>query len=159
MSDKQHVQAEYEAALGAFRSAIAGLSDEQMAKPFLDSWSVREVVGHLAGWHDQLGLGLERMAQGMRPAPDGVDLGDIQGFNKRFAADVATKTPSALLNDFDRSSKRFTDALAAIPDDRFGEGKTVNRIAAGAGYEHLREHADEIAAARAAGKLYMRRAT
>jgi hypothetical protein len=44
-------------------------------------------------------------------------------------------------------------ALEALPDDRFGEGKTVNRIAAGAGFEHFREHARDIEAALAAGKL------
>ena len=34
------------------RSAIDGLSDEQMAEPSLDGWSVKDHLAHLALWDD-----------------------------------------------------------------------------------------------------------
>lgn len=153
MSDKQSVIAEYRAAYSAFRSTVEGLTETQMTIAFMDNWSVREVIGHIAGWHEQLGMGLERMAQGQRPSPEGVNWGDVQSFNDRFASEVRGKAAGDLLSQLDARTQQFIAALEALPDDRFGEGKTVNRMAAGAGYEHFREHADEIAAARSAGKL------
>lgn len=152
-TDKQGVIADYRAAYSEFRAAVDGLTDEQMTKPFLDEWTVREVVGHIAGWHDQMTLGLQRMAQGQRPTPEGVDWSDTQGFNMRFAQDVSGRRPSDLLQDLDGKAQQFIGALQALPEDRFGEGKTVNRMAAGAGYEHFREHSGEIQGARAAGRL------
>lgn len=153
MHDKQHIIADYQAAYSEFKQAIADLSEEQWTKPFMDDWSVREVVGHIAGWHEQLTIGYQRMAQGQRPTPEGVDWSDTQGFNMRFAQRVAGSNPSALLKDLDEKVQGFLQALQALPDDRFGEGKTANRMAAGAGYEHFREHAQEIRAARQSGRL------
>jgi hypothetical protein len=31
-----------------------------------------------------------------------------------------------------------------VPEDRYGEGKTANKLFAGAGIEHFQEHADVI---------------
>lgn len=153
MSDKQRVINDYRAAYSEFRTAIEGLNEEQMMKPFLDGWSVREVVGHIGGWHDQMTTGLERMAQGQRPTPEGTDWNDVQGFNMRFAQEVSDSRPAALIQGLGGKVERFVGALQALPDDRFGEGKTVNRMAAGAGYEHFREHAQEITQARSSGEL------
>jgi uncharacterized protein (TIGR03083 family) len=153
MYDKQSVINDYRSAYSEFQQSISGLSEEQLTKQFLDDWSVREVVGHIAGWHEQMTIGYERMAQGQRPTPEGVNWGDTQGFNMRFAQSVSGSSPSALIKDLDDKVQGFLQALEAIPDDRFGENKTVNRMAAGAGYEHFREHAEEIRAARSAGRL------
>jgi uncharacterized protein (TIGR03083 family) len=153
VTDKEAVLQDYRAAYSEFRSAVEGLTEEQMEKPFLDNWSVREIVGHLAGWHDQMTLGLERMARGERPTPEGVDWSNIQAFNDRFARDVGDRRAADILRDLDSKVAVFEGALRALPDDRFGPNKTATRMAAGAGYEHLREHAEEIKQARAAGKL------
>lgn len=153
MADKQTVLKEYRAAYEEFRASIDGLSEEQMTRPFMDTWSVREVIGHIGGWHDQMTTGYERMAAGQRPTPEGVDWSDVQGWNDRFAQEVAAGGAATLVADLDAKVNRFVAALSALPDDRFGDGKTVNRMAAGAGYEHFREHAEEIRAARAAGRL------
>jgi uncharacterized protein (TIGR03083 family) len=153
MSDKQQVIADCRAAYGEFRAAVEGLTEEQMIRPFMDGWGVREVVGHIAGWHDQMTLGFQRMAQGQRPTPEGVNWNDTQGFNDRFAREVAGRRAADLLAELDAKVTAMIAALEALPDDRFGEGKTANRMAAGAGYEHFREHAEQIRAARAEGRI------
>lgn len=153
MYDKQSVINDYQSAYNEFKQAVSGLSEEQLTKQTLDQWSVREVVGHIAGWHETMTTGLQRMAQGQRPVPEGEDWNDVQGYNVRFAQSVQAESPSALLQKLDGQVQGFIQALQAIPDDRYGENKTVNRMAAGAGYEHFREHAEEIAAARSDGRL------
>jgi hypothetical protein len=153
MHDKQSVISDYQSAYEEFKQSISGLSEEQLTKPVLDEWSVREVVGHIAGWHEQMTLGYQRMAQGQRPVPEGENWNDVQGYNLRFAQGVSNSSPGTLIKDLDGKVQGFIQALEAMPDDRFGENKTANRMAAGAGYEHFREHAHEIQAARSAGKL------
>jgi uncharacterized protein (TIGR03083 family) len=150
---KPEVLADYRAAYSEFRTAIEGLTEEQMEKPFLDSWSVREIVAHVAGWHDQLGSGLERIAQGQRAAPEGVDWNDIQGWNDRFAGMAANQRPVDLIQRLDDQTRRFIAALEALPDERYGEGKTTNRMADAAGAHHFREHANDIQQARSAGTI------
>ena len=153
MSDKQSVIADYRAAYSEFRMAVEGLTEEQMTKPFMDNWSVREVVGHIAGWHDQMTEGFRRMLQGQRPTPEGVNWGDVQGWNNRFAGEVSSRGAAELLQELDGKVAALVAAMQDLPDDRWGDGKTSNRMAAGAGYEHFREHANEIKEACAAGRL------
>jgi uncharacterized protein (TIGR03083 family) len=152
-ADKAGVIEEYRQSYRALRALLDRLTEAQMTRPFMDGWSVREVLGHILGWHQQLALGLERMAQGQRPTPEGVDWSDVQGWNERFAREAAARPVRDLIQDLERETERFLRALEALPEDRFGEGKTVNRLAAGAGFEHFREHARDIEAALAAGKL------
>lgn len=152
MDKQQVIQAEREG-YSAFRESITDLTDEEMKRPAFGTWSVREVVAHLAGWHEQLGTGLERVARGERPTPEGVDWSDVNGWNARFAAEAEGQSPAELLSLLDERVERFMAALDAVPDDRFGDGKTVNRLAAGAGYGHFEEHAREIEEARKSRRL------
>ncbi len=152
-ADKAGVIAEYREAYAGFLAAVSGLSEEQLTRPFMDHWGVREIAAHIAGWHDQLTTGLQRMAQGLRPTPEGANWSEIQAWNDRFAMQASSGTAAAFLRTLDEQSRRFIAALEAVPDDRFGEGKTVNRLAADAGYEHLREHTADIREALAEGKL------
>jgi uncharacterized protein (TIGR03083 family) len=152
-ADKQGVIADYRAAYSEFRTAVEGLSEEQMTRPFMDGWGVREVVAHIAGWHEQMATGLERIAQGQRPTPEGVDWNDIQAWNDRFAQGAASSAAVGLIQQLDGDVQRLIAALEALPDDRFGEGKTAVRMAGAAGFEHFREHAAELNEARAAGKI------
>ncbi len=151
--DKQSVVQEIRSAYREFMDAVEGLSDEQLHKPFLGTWSVREITGHVIGWQEQMTTGFERMARGERPTPEGVDWSDVQSWNDKFAAGVRDRKASELITELDSRVERMIAALEALPDDRFGEGKTVNRMAQAAGFGHFREHAPEIQEARQAGKL------
>ena len=47
----------------------------------------------------------------------------------------------------------FKDAALKVPEDRYGEGKTVNKIFEGAGIEHFTEHAQQVREAAQRGDL------
>jgi hypothetical protein len=151
--DKQAVVKEIRDAYGEFTDAIQGLGDEQMTKPFLGTWSLREITGHIIGWQQQMTIGLERMARGERPSPEGANWSDVQSWNDRFAAGVQGRAVRDLLRELDGSVAAMIAALEALPDDRFGEGKTANRMAEAAGFGHFREHVPQIRQARASGQL------
>lgn len=153
MSDKQTVVEQARAAYQQFMEAVKGLDEAALSKPFLDDWSVREIGGHLIGWLEQMTTGLERMARGERPSPEGVDWSDVQSWNNRFASSVAGRGVKELVNDLESRLERLIAAVQALPEDRFGENKTVNRMVDAAAIHHFKEHAEEIGAARGSGKL------
>jgi hypothetical protein len=47
---------------------------------------------------------------------------------------------STVIADLQQSFANYLRAAKALPDDRFGEGKTVNRLLEASGYGHYREH-------------------
>ena len=151
--DKQSVVQEIRDTYKEYMSAVQGLNDDQLARPILGDWSVREITGHIIGWQEQMTTGFERMAKGERPAPEGVDWSDVQAWNDRFAAGVRDRSGSELIQELDSRVEAMIAAIDAVPDDRFGEGKTANRMAQAAGFGHFREHAPEIRQAREEGKL------
>jgi hypothetical protein len=152
-TDKQGVVEETRTAYGEFQDAVRGLSDDQLTTPFLGTWSLREITGHLIGWQEQMTTGFERMARGERPTPEGVNWTDVQSWNDKFATGVQGRAVADLMQELDGRVSMMITALEALPDDRFGEGKTTNRMAEAAGFGHFREHAPEIKAARESGQI------
>ena len=53
MEDRDELLQRYETTRADLLSAIEGLSDEQLAAPTLDGWSVKDHLLHLAMWDDQ----------------------------------------------------------------------------------------------------------
>jgi hypothetical protein len=151
--DKQSVVQELRDAYKEYMGAVEGLNEEQLTKPFLGDWSVREITGHIIGWQEQMTTGFERMARGERPTPEGANWQETQAWNDKFAAGVQERTGTELVQELDGRVEQMIAAIQALPDDRFGEGKTANRMADGSGYGHLREHTPEIQQARQEGKL------
>ncbi len=70
----------------AFQETLRGLSETQMSEVWLGTWSVKDIVAHISGWHREMGPALERLARGEKPIADGVSYDDVDGWNARFAA-------------------------------------------------------------------------
>ena len=115
-----------------------------MTRAFYGSWSVKDILAHVAGWHHTMAGAMERMARGERPTPEGVDYSDADSWNARFAAAMAPQNSSTVIADLRQSFATYLRAAQAIPDDRWGEGKTINRIVETSGYGHYEEHLPAI---------------
>jgi hypothetical protein len=137
----------------AFHEAIQGLNESQMTEPWLGAWSVREIVGHISGWHREMGRAIERMTRGERPVPEGISYDDVDAWNARFAAAVRDTPAADLLLELDRTHQHFLQLAAAVPDDRFQPGKTAWKIVDGNSAHHYREHAEQIRAWRASRRV------
>src|SRR5678816_2213602 len=46
----------------ALHEALQGLNETQMTEVWLGTWSVRDIVAHIAGWHQEMSPALERLA-------------------------------------------------------------------------------------------------
>ena len=154
MSTKQELIAALEEAHKGFLQTVEGLTNDQFHHKFVDdAWGVKEIVAHLAGWHGELGGGLERIARGERPTQEGDDWNDVQRYNDVFADHSRGKRKEQVIEELASAVTHFTDAAKKVPDERYGEGKTVNKMFEGAGSEHFNEHAEQIREAASRGGL------
>ncbi len=134
----------------AFHETIQGLNEEHMTEVWLGTWSVRDIVAHISGWHREMTPALERMARGERPVPAGVSYDDVDAWNAKFAAAKRHEPVADVLLDLDKSHEDFMHAAAQVPGDRFVEGKTAWKIVDGNSAHHYKEHGDQIRAWRTA---------
>jgi hypothetical protein len=139
---------EMDAARDRVNEAIAGLNEEQMSRPDLDGWSVKDHLAHLTFWHEMRFFEVSRIARGGRagfPVTDvvgGVD--PIDTINNRFAANRRPLPLAQVLADLDFAREMVRQAVANCPEDRndlrFYEELGPN----GAGHDSA--HADMITA-------------
>jgi hypothetical protein len=130
----------------ALHESLQGLNEAHMTEVWLGTWSVRDIVAHISGWHREMGPALERLARGEKPIPDGVSYDDVDAWNARFAA-ARRKDPVAdVLLEFDKSHEYFMHVAAAVPAERFQPGKTAWKVVDNNSAHHYREHADQIRA-------------
>jgi uncharacterized protein (TIGR03083 family) len=141
---KDELLREADSEFAALRTAIAGLDEAALTRPWLGSWGVREVLVHISGWHREMTPALERLARGERPMPEGVSYDDFDAWNARFVAARAGVPVAEILEELERSHRAFVAAARRVPAERFGPGKTAARILDLSGPHHYREHAAQI---------------
>lgn len=144
MSDKATVLQQLDTEYRSFRDLVAGLSDEQMAEVWFGSWGVREILAHISGWQREMAAAAQRLARGERPTPEGVSYDDADAWNARFATGAAAQRGREALRQWEQAYGGYVAALEQVPDDRWGEGRAINRIAQASGWGHFREHAGPI---------------
>ena len=127
-------------------STVDGLSEEQMSEVWFGAWSVRDILAHVAGWHREEAGMLERMARGERPVPEGADYpyNAADAWNARFVERWQTASPATILEEMKASKKAYVAAARQLPEGRFQEGRTAQRLLREGCIDHYREHAGEI---------------
>ena len=128
----------------ALLESVEGLSDEQMTRAWYGDWGVRDVLAHVAGWHREMAKAFERIAQGERPVPEGVDYSNFDAWNANFASDASSVSPSDVISELKASQQAFVAAATSLPEDRFAEGRAAHRIIHTTGIDHYREHEPAI---------------
>lgn len=147
MTRKEQLITELNAAYGRFVNCVADLDEQAFEEKWLDGrWGAREIAAHHTGWLGQFGGGLERMARGEKPSQEGVDWTDTQTWNERFAERAKGKQKQEILHELDNALASFKTAAEKLPEERFEEGKTVDKMFDGAGISHFKESAEMVQA-------------
>jgi hypothetical protein len=115
-----------------------------MSVIWLDQWNTRDILAHVAGWHTEMGQALNRLGRGERPTPEGVDYSDNDVWNAKFAGAKQDVTPSQMAAQLEESFQKYRASAQALPEDRFEEGRTVDRIIHTSGINHYVEHGEQI---------------
>ncbi len=82
-SDKITLLRDADEAFAELHRTIDGLSDEEMRRVWLGTWGVREILIHIAGWHEELTPALGRIGKGEAPYSPGM-YDDFDAWNARF---------------------------------------------------------------------------
>jgi DinB superfamily len=139
---------EMDAARDRVNEAIAGLADDQMSRPDLDGWSVKDHLAHLTFWHEMRFFEVSRIARGGRagfPVTDvGAGVDPIDEINERFAANRRGLALPQVLADLDFAREMVRQAVATCPEDRLNVSLYEEIGQNGAGHDIA--HADMITA-------------
>ena len=144
MSEKTTLLAEAETELQALKRSLAGLDEPRMREVWLGTWSARDVVAHISGWHREMIPPLQRMARGERPIPEGVSYDDVDAWNARFADARKGAATADILKELDASHAAFMQAAAGVPEERYVVGKTAYKIVDLNSRHHYQEHRGQI---------------
>ncbi|HXG03056.1 MAG TPA: ClbS/DfsB family four-helix bundle protein [Candidatus Binatia bacterium] len=153
MTPKQELLTRAAREYKAFHEALAGLNESQMSEVWLGTWSIKEIVAHMTGWHREMAPALERLARGEKPIPEGVSYDDVDAWNAKFAAAARGTSVADLLLELDKSHEYFLHAADRVPEERFQPGRTAWKIVELNSAHHYREHGEQIQAWRASRGL------
>jgi hypothetical protein len=146
MSEKRQLLAEAETEFQTLKRAVAGLDDAALREVWCGTWSVREIVGHISGWHREMLPALERLARGEKPVPAGVSYSDVDAWNGKFAAAVHGRSTAEILRELDESHADFMRAAGTVPDERVVPERTAYKLIDANSRHHYQEHTEDILA-------------
>lgn len=143
MADKTALLREAEEEFGELHQAIDGLTDDELGRVWLGTWSVREILIHVSGWHEEMITVFGRITQNEPPYSPGT-YDDFDAWNARFVEARAGVKIVDVLTELDASHRRFVDAARGVPERHFAPEGAARDAFVGAGPGHYREHAAQI---------------
>ena len=144
MTSRDSLIQELESAFAELQLSIDGLTPDQMLTQWYDGWTVRDILGHIIGWHEASVDILGRLRRGEKPLPEGVDYNDSDAWNARFAETWKSAVPASAVAELNASERRFVQAAQMVPEERFEQGRTAHRVLVGNGSHHYQEHSSAI---------------
>jgi len=131
---------EYENLYGILMS----LGDADKVRPMLDTWSVKDILAHIAAWLREGARVLEGLARGEQAMPESLDDDAVDARNARFVAQWHEASVQEVQTELHLAKDAFARAMRALPEERFAEGQEARRIVYGEGIDHFKEHAHQI---------------
>ncbi len=143
---KADVERELVEAWQALASAVDSFPDLELEQPgVVDSWSIKDLLGHIAFWAQQAAHNLELIDAGrgddvQRPGSE-MELDEWNERERRLRQD---RPLARVREEWLDSIQSAMQALAAFPAERLEEevrgGQTAIRLLAADTYEHYCEH-------------------
>lgn len=133
---------------------LEGIPDDALVtQPVVDSWTVKDLVGHMALWHQ---VAIQFIADFVRDGvPKSLGLKDdaaINAYNAQGAAERRDWSLARAREELDASYRSLTSAIGQLRDDDLHaplpdpwQGATLERLIAINSYDHNPEHIDQIA--------------
>ena len=143
MSEKATLLQEAEDTFSELRQAIDGLDDARLTRVWLGTWSAREILNHISGWHREMIPALGRLAGGEPPYPAGT-YDDFDAWNARFVERKRGVKVAVVLAELDASHRDFIRAAAAVPAPAYAPDGAARELVIGVGPGHYREHTAQI---------------
>ncbi len=131
MSDKSDAIAGLEAARKETLDSINGIPEEKMAIAAFGSWSVKDVLCHLASWEQFAVPDLQRLSRGHIPQLATLRLEEIDDWNAGLMRSRNLFSLPQAMFELEESRRQFIDALNAQPEGLFATGQMVRMLTDG----------------------------
>lgn len=130
--------ARVDAAWSSFRAAAGRFPAERMDERLGDGWTVKQMLAHVAAWHD---LTADRVVK-MINTGESVPLErDTDAFNAAIARQAVGKTSGEVLKDMDATFNRLRRQLARVSDAQLANDDWwLAYVVGGNTYGHYDEH-------------------
>ena len=144
-SSRDQLLLEMKTARARVLDAVAGLTEEEITRPEIDGWSVKDHLAHLAAWDELRYYEISRVSQGYAPAFLGLTNEQVEAFNEIAHALRRGFSPAQVLWELESARSRVLKAIADCPEERLQDlaAEDVPLRARGA-IHHDSEHADYI---------------
>jgi len=152
VSTSQELLTRVDDAWRPFREAVRGIGRTRMNEPTGAGWTYRDLLAHVAAWHDLTTRRLRTFREtGTFPGPgDEVSLGlpafrDTDEFNARVVASHRLVGAEALVDELDTAFRSLRSELVKLTDERIhANDDWVIVIVTGNTFGHYEEHAKEL---------------
>ncbi len=131
MSDKSDAIAGSEAARKETLGAINGIPEEKMSAVAFGSWSVKDVLCHLASWEQFAVPDLQRISRGHIPQLATLRLEDVDDWNVGLMRSRNLFPLPQVMFELEDSRRQYIDALNAQPEGLFATGQMVRMLTDG----------------------------
>jgi DinB superfamily len=135
---------EMDAARDRVAEAIVGLTEDQMSRPVIDGWSVKDHLTHITLWHELRFFELSRIARGGRAGFPVTDEPGVEHINEQFADNRRPLPLAQVLADLDFVREMVRQAVSNCPEGRLDLKYYEELGPHGAGHEI--SHAEMITA-------------
>jgi hypothetical protein len=100
---------------------VERISDDRLRTPAMGDWKGKDVVAHLAWWHDHSVLVIESLRAGRQPYDETDPANTTDAFNERVHREHLDDHPNATRVSFNQSFERLLAAIKPLTDqDLFG---------------------------------------
>lgn len=115
-------------------------------RPFIDQWSLKDVVGHLASWEAEVVSALRELREGKRPRLLDFDRSSLDEWNNDHVERKRDLDFSSVFEQLRGGRMRLLEEVSLVMDEELtAEGSVPNRLVHSI-FDHEREHWHEIAA-------------
>ena len=120
-TDRDQLIMELKAARAQVLEAVAGLSEEQMSKPELDGWSVKDHLNHLAVCDEIRFHEIGRVSRGGRPAYPPINDRNMDSLNEITVSLRRGLSTDQAMADMEFAQSLVLQAIARAPESALEE--------------------------------------
>jgi uncharacterized damage-inducible protein DinB len=143
MADRSYVESNREA-LDRLRALVGRASDDDLARPMPDGWTVASVLGHMAFWDLRIVTALDRWGpDGSGPFPTYYD-DAVDWINDASKPIISALEPRAAARVAIEAAEAADAAVAAMADELLEKNETTGLYINTDRADHRGEHLDEI---------------
>ncbi len=96
---------------------IEHLPDERLLEPAMDNWTGKDLLAHMAWWHDHSVLVIDGLRAGRRPYEASDPSNTTDTINERIRHDHLDDPPELTRRAFNESFTRLLAALEPVADE------------------------------------------